>query len=284
MRKPTAKKVILGVLLARKNRALTVQVAIRAGRIFELTENNIRVTLARLSSEGLIESAQRGSYRLGPASEELADQVARWQSAESRLVPWQGKYFAVHCGHLGRSDRKALKLRERAFKFLGFRQLESGFYIRPNNLSGGVTDIRKRLKVFGLEPEANVFVAEDLDTARQNQLTALWDVEQLEEGYRGHQSRMHRWLERYEELEYDDAARESYLLGGQAIRMLVFDPWLPDQMIDSALRHEFVQSVYQFNEVGRAIWAQLALSDLPPNPPVSIDMKVGKAPNGATLQ
>lgn len=54
---PNARKLILGLLLATDGAPLNVRDAITACALFDITENNVRVTLVRLSADGLIRPA-----------------------------------------------------------------------------------------------------------------------------------------------------------------------------------------------------------------------------------
>ena len=255
--KPTAKRLILGLLLAREGAPLGVREAIAACELFSITENNVRVALVRLASEGKIESRGRGAYGLGPAAQTTASEVTHWHEAEQRLQDWTGAYICIHTGALGRSDRKALRQRERALTMLGLRELERGLYLRPDNLSGGVSEVRRRLTSLGLEVEAAIFIAHDFDPQRQQRIADLWDCDALNALYRNQQQRLQDWMAHCAELELEVAAREAYMMGGNAIRQLVFDPWLPEPMVDAEARHHFLQTVKQFDETGKAIWARL---------------------------
>lgn len=259
--KPTAKKLILGLLLAAEGRPLTVREAIGACSLFSITENNVRVSLARMSAEGLIDSRGRGAYGLGPAARTTASEVAYWHLAEQRLRPWTGNYICVHSAALGRSDRQALHLRERALDMLGLRELERGLHLRPDNLVGGAKQLRDRLLALGLEADAVVFKATDFDDQRQTCINKLWDGAALNKYYREERQRLEAWMSSCAELETDVTARESYLLGSAAIRQLVFDPWLPEPLIDAAARHDFLETVKRFDEVGKTIWSNLSALD-----------------------
>ncbi len=261
--KPTAKKLILGLLLASDGRPLSVREAISACTLFSITENNVRVSLARMSAEGLIKSQGRGAYGLGPASRITASQAAQWHDAETLLCDWNGGYICVHSAALGRSDRKAMRQRERALEMLGLRELGRGLHLRPDNLVGGVDALRGRLLKLGLEAEAMVFRATQFDSDHMPDLENLWSVKALNAIYREEHRRLEDWMARCGELEADVAARESYLIGGAAIRQLVFDPWLPEPMIDAKARHAFVETVKRFDETGKAIWSRLSENDHP---------------------
>jgi phenylacetic acid degradation operon negative regulatory protein len=251
---PTAKSFILDMLLAARGRPLSARDAIIACSVFSISENSVRVALARLSSASMIEAAGRGAYRLGPRAMELAGDVATWRSAEQRMRPWQGGFIAVHAGALGRSDRGALRQRSRALQMLGFRELDKELYVRPDNIEDSVDTVRQRLYALGLEREAAVFLASGFDVERAAQIPKLWDGKALNNSYRQLRQQMQVWLNRADDLEPEVAARESFLLGGRAIRQVVFDPLLPEPLVDVTERHAFVEAVHQFDQAGRVIW------------------------------
>ena len=264
--KVNPKNLILDLMLAVGDKPLTARDAIQAGALFKISENSLRVTLARLSAAGLIEVAGRAAYRLGPAATELAGEVARWRRAEERLRPWQGGYIVVHCGALGRSNRVALLRRERALQMLGFRPFERGLYIRPDNIELHVDEVRQRLYKLGLDREAAVFLADGLDPERDASVRQLWDGTALTKTYRRLRVQLEHWLAGADRLALDASARESFLLGGRAIHQLVFDPLLPEPLVDTAERHAFIQSVHRFDETGRAIWNRFfaSIAETPP--------------------
>src|SRR5690606_22896377 len=136
--KITAKNLTLDLLMARRTPTTSVRYLLASASLFGIPANNLRVTLARLGTEGLIESAGRCMYRLTAHANELAREVGTWRNAAERLRPWAGPYITVHCGALGRSDRAALRLRDRALHMTGLQALEKGLYLRPDNLEGGI--------------------------------------------------------------------------------------------------------------------------------------------------
>lgn len=258
-----AKNLILDLLMLSDGQPLSAREAIAACALFRISANNVRVALVRLSSDGLVIAAGRGTYRLSPAALELADDVATWRTTEQRMRPWHGGYIAVYCAALGRSDRAALRRRQRALDMLGFRALEQGLHIRPDNIESDVEAVRKRLYAVGLEREADVFVASQFDGAREARIRKLWDGKALTATYRSQRKQLEDWLLRSDELEPEVAAREAFLLGGKAIRHVVFDPWLPQPLVDIEARHAFVETVRRFDQAGKQIWQQLdVLRDL----------------------
>ena len=255
---PNARKLILGLLLATDGAPLNVRDAITACALFDITENNVRVTLVRLSADGLIRASGRGAYVIGPNAEGLNLAVSEWRTAERRVSTWAGRYVLVHTGNLSRRDRTAVEGRERALHLLGLRELERGLFVRPDNLRGGVPDLRQRLMTVGLDSEATVFGADAFDDERQAQIAWLWDGAALSRAYVEQRTQLEAWLARSSELEHDVAAREAYLLGGAAIRQVVFDPWLPREWVDCEARARFVDAVRRFDAAGKAIWRGLA--------------------------
>lgn len=251
---PTAKNLLLELLVAAGDQELPVRFAIAAGALFDVSENNVRVALVRLSSAGLIEASGRGAYRLAEAAEDLAREVASWRIAEERIRTWHGGYVAVHSGPLGRTDRGALKRRARALSMLGFRELDRGFHLRPDNLDGGVDGIRARLYALGLEREAPVFAAGSFSPDVEARARALWDGKALTASYKKLRLQLEKWMARAGSLEPDAAARESFLLGGKAIRHIVYDPLLPPPFVDEDERRSFIATTRQMDREGRRIW------------------------------
>ena len=249
---PNPRRIVLNLLRVAAGGTLSAPEAVRAGALFGISENSMRVTLARLSRPGLVEAAERGLYRLGPAGLAIAADVGGWRDVESRLVPWQGRWVAAATGGLSRSDRRSSRIRARALSMLGMRELEHGLFLRPDNLSGGVAAVRVRLAGLGLEEGAAIFAIDDLDAARQKAAMALWN--RGGDDYVEAASRLDRWAEAAEALPLDIAARESFLLGDAAIRRIVFDPLLPAPLADERARSAFIAAAIRFDDLGRRIW------------------------------
>jgi phenylacetic acid degradation operon negative regulatory protein len=245
---------ILNLLLGAGGNALTAGQAVASCALFGVGENSTRVALARLAAAGLIEGAGHGSYSLGPKAEELAAEVAGWREVERRVCEWHGGWIAVHVGALGRSHRTALRQRHRALGLLGLVEFERGLHLRPDNLAGGVAAVRARLLKLGLEPAAPVFVATGFDATREQRARALWDGRALTRRYLDTRRRLDDWLAQAGALAPDVAARESFQLGHDAIRALVFDPLLPEPLVDTQARRAFVEAVLRFDAAGQTIW------------------------------
>jgi phenylacetic acid degradation operon negative regulatory protein len=251
---PNAKTLILELLNAAGGCPLPVRAAVVAGSLFDIHENNVRVALVRLSSAGLIESAGRGEYCLAESARDLAREVASWRDAEQSVCAWNGDYVFVHTGALGRADKRALRQRTRALSLLGLAEMERGLHARPDNLKGGVQSVRARLQALGLEAHAPVFRASSLSAELEQHIRGLWDGKQLTASYAHSRRRLEQWLQRSRKLEPDAAARESFLLGSQAIRQIVYDPLLPPPLVDVDERRSFIAAVKEMDREGRRIW------------------------------
>ena len=76
----------------------------------------------------------------------------------------------------------------------------------------------------------------------------------LDRTYATHIRTLTRSLARLPSLRFEDAARESFELGGQAIRAILFDPLLPDPIVDASERQRFVATMRAYDEAGREVW------------------------------
>jgi phenylacetic acid degradation operon negative regulatory protein len=254
---PNPKSLVLNLLLANDGASLSAADAIASCALFGLRENSVRVALVRLGAAGMIESAGRGAYRLGPQAKGLAEELSHWRSNEARVCEWNGTWIAVSTGHLARSDRTALRIRQRALALMGFKELDETLHLRPANLQGQVEGVRGRLHKLGLPSDVPVFIASGLDPALEARARGLWHGKALNKGYQQGRQKLQSWLDRAAELESEVAARECYLLGNEAIRQIVFDPLLPEPLVDVSARRAFMETVLAFDKAGHRIWQQL---------------------------
>jgi phenylacetic acid degradation operon negative regulatory protein len=248
----TPRPLILNLLLGAGGDALSARDAVAACALLGIQENSARVALARLTAGGFLSASGRGTYTLGPAAQPLAEEVSTWRSASVPVRDWNGDWIAVHTGGLGRGDRVALRARERAFGLLGLAEFERGLFLRPDNLSGGVGAVRERLSRLMPHAGFTVFVARAFDSARDETARALWDGLALNNRYRTQANTLDSW--EASRLPLENAARESFVRGNNAIRERVFDPLLPEPMVDTAARDNFFAAVRRFDAVGQAIW------------------------------
>ncbi len=261
MNKPSPRLLLLRLLTVADENTLTVTEAIKAGSVFGMTENSIRVTMARLTQADLAETVGPATYRLGPKAQKLGDDVASWHTADKKTIKSDGSWIAVTTGGMPRSDRKILRARVRALSLLGFRELDKGLYLRPNNLLGGVDMVRTRLLNLGLEEEAAVFKAENFDNNRQEKALTLWSDMELSKHYREMSYKLNKWLDDRDDLKDNIALREVFMLGDEGIRSVIFDPLLPHPLVDEAARQQYFNTVRRFNNEGRRLWLAFFRAD-----------------------
>jgi phenylacetic acid degradation operon negative regulatory protein len=252
--KPTAKSLVLDLLSTLKGRSMPVRGLVAAGALFAIEENSVRVALARLLVAGTLERDERGAYRLGERAQAVQREVVSWRRLEERLRPWHGAWFAVHGSGAYGASRTDLRRRERALRFLGFRELVAGLAVRPANLAGGLGEVRRRLVALGFPQAAPTFVIAELDATAEARALGLWDTADLVERYRTSRRELEESRSRLPTLPLSRAMVESFLLGGSVIRQLVYDPLLPEPIVPSAERRALVSAMDDYDRLGQSFW------------------------------
>jgi phenylacetic acid degradation operon negative regulatory protein len=280
---PTAKSLILDLLSSVRSGAMPVRALIAAGQLFDVAGNSIRVELARLLARGLIERNERGQYRLARAAEAVQSRVAAWRRIEEHTVEWRGGWIGVHTGTRSRVPRAAARRRNRAFDFLGFSELEPALWIRPDNLRGGVAEIRRQLHRLGLEESAPVFLLAQLDDDTETRARRLWDVKTLLNGYREICSALAASERAVLAASEEEAMVETFLVGGRAIRQLAYDPLLPEPLVSAEERKRVVQAMKRYDDVGRQCWSRFMRSHGAPTRTSPADIRLGEARPDLTL-
>ncbi|MGQ0709720.1 MAG: PaaX family transcriptional regulator C-terminal domain-containing protein [Rhodoferax sp.] len=263
------KTLVLDLLLASADAPMPVSHLLAAAALFGITENHLRVTLVRLAGIDMVVSTERGHYSLGPAARSLAQDVGRWRQARQRLRPhWAGDYLAAYTAP-ARGTRAAAGENQhlRALQLLGFAEFAPGLHLRPHNLDGSLEEQRQRLLGLGLHAHTHMFVVQSFGQAEQAQAQSLWDGSALNNAYRATRDRLQQWLQGASALDPASAARESYLLGGSAIRQLIFDPLLPAPLVDAGARDAFIDAVLAMDHYGRGVWQQFFAHFDPSTPP-----------------
>ena len=255
--KPTAKRIVLELLSATHGHEAASASLVRGAALLGVADNAVRVTLTRLVASGTLEVTGRGLYRLGRATAALTRQVTSWRELEKHVRRWDGGWACVSVGELTRTDRVALRRRERALRLLGFRSLARSLEIRPDNLDGGVAELRDRLYALGVESTAIVHRASELDPATDAHARALWDPERLSASYVQTTERIERWLPAVTKLPPRTAAREAFFFGGDVLRKILFDPRLPEPLVDVTARRAMLDAARRLDATGRRLWAQL---------------------------
>src|SRR5262249_22761237 len=84
----------------------------------------------------------------------------------------------------------------------------------------------------------------------------LWDAEKLTASYEQTTERIDRWLASVE----DDpraAAREAFFFGGDVLRKVIFDPRLPEPLVDVKARRTMLDAALRMDQHGRKLWERL---------------------------
>ena len=250
------KSLILDLLATVGRSSAPVRALIAAAELFGIGENRLRVALARLCADGLVESDARGRYRLGRGALGVNDEIRGWRRLGERLRPWNGSWVGVQTARLAKpSGAAARRNRERALRLLGFRRFGPGLEIRPDNLVGGVAEVRRRLAALGLAQAGLVFSLGELDPQADAATRALWDGEASIAGYRATRARLERSAALLATLPRAAAMLESFRVGGAALRQLVLDPLLPEAIVPAQERRALVESMQRYDQLGRAAWA-----------------------------
>lgn len=264
----TARSLVLDLLSTLRGGTMPVRALVEAGALLGIEENNIRVSLARLYASGRIERDERGRYRLGPAVAAISGRLRSWRDIDQRQRAWRGDWLAVHCARLGRGP--ARNRRERALELLGFREIETGFSLRPDNLRGGLDSAREQLVSLATGADATdtalgrVFLVSDLDPASDLEARSLWDANALAQESRASLANLRDSEARLPRLSDEEAMIESFVVGGRVLRQLVRHPLLPAEILDPAPLDDLLMSMKHYDKLGRAAWSRfLAKHDVP---------------------
>lgn len=246
--------VILDMLRSARSRRRSAQSLIAAGSLFGLTENTMRVTLSRLMARGTIESPARGLYRLSNQTDALNDFVERWRLGENRVRPWtSGDWLFAHRAQASRSDDSGPGLW--VLDALGFREVRSGLFVRPDNLSQSLTELRELARSIGLA-DSTLLITGKPEQAIADKWPQLWHSNQLNIDYENALRRIDESVTRLDGLSLDAACMECFSLGGEMIHRLAKDPLLPEQFVKTSARARLWQRMLDYDALGKEIWAR----------------------------
>lgn len=245
--KPSA--VVLDMLRSARSRRRTARSLIAAGELFGFSENTMRVTLSRLMARGLIESPERGLYRLSGQTDALNTFVERWRLGEARVRDWHaGEWLFAHVqGEVAASDW--------ALDALGFRQVRPTLFARPDNLASSLAELHELARSIGLQP--SVLLVAGIAQGNADPVTWLkgWHPTQLDDDYADALERLAASAERLPSLAPDAARLECFTLGGEMIHRLAKDPLLPAEFVDVAAREALWRAMLDYEIQGKNIWA-----------------------------
>lgn len=275
---PTPKSLILDLLATIGDHSMPVRALVAAGEVFSIRPESLRVALARLLEQGTIERDGRGQYRIARAARAVKQHVVSWNRIEERVTIWRGGWIGVHVASLLRSDRVRLRKRERALRFLGLRELDSGLWLRPDNLAGGIEAVRRELIDLGLDDNAPVFAITKFDESWEARARGLWDAETLRRGYREARARLEKSAARLPQLGDREAMVESFVLGGDVLRTLAVDPLLPEPIVPAGERAALVETMQEYDRLGRDRWKPFMREQGAPHPRTPLHPRALRGP------
>jgi phenylacetic acid degradation operon negative regulatory protein len=244
-----ASDVILDLLRTYGTKGTTAYEITATGELFGFTKNSIRVNLSRLVARKKIESQRRGQYRLRVDSDPINDFAESWRLGESRVQHWSSVYWT--CVHLENLTLKS----KWALTNYGFREASTHFWIRPDNLSVCSEQLKIELCRLGLAPSAILIEQAKLDEGLSSQWILQFNLEQIQDRYIDVNNELTQSLDSIHLLSENEAKKECFQLGGKAIALLAKDPLIPEQFLSIQHRAALWQTLIQYDEVGRKIWA-----------------------------
>jgi len=211
------------------------------------------VTLTRLKSSGLVEPDARGSYRLNWQYDPVRDWIDTWSKGEARVVDWDQQWLCI----LPPADLTAKSARslENAATRLGFKKLADRAWLRPNNLAMPASKIIELLEAMSACSDLAISKVSEVHNASETHLiSSLWNCRELEDKYRDLTQRLNQSMKDLKDVDEKQALRESFLIGGNAIRRLALDPLLPAEIIDVDVREEFTRCTMKFVSKFNRLW------------------------------
>jgi phenylacetic acid degradation operon negative regulatory protein len=252
----TPRNVVLNLVRTSGQDAQPVSRLVAVADLFGFTENALRVAVARLVADGLLESDERGSYRLGSAAAPVQAHVEDWRKGEQRMRAWNGEWLSLLLQ--SKFDRAHRRASLKALSRLGFRESHPGLWVRPDNLAQSFPQSIERLRSLGLEDNAEAFRSRDFSDVYALRLGRQWPARALMQGYERSLRDLQRSLRKLLVMPRQTALVQSFLLGGEAIRVLATDPLLPEEIVASAKRRELTELMLRYDSVGRRIWRSFA--------------------------
>ena len=254
----TAKRMLLELFTAAVPGEAPASVLVQAAALFHLSETNVRVTLARLVAAGTLELTGRGMYRLGADAQALTKQVTSWRELEKQLRKWDGvdgRAF-ISAGSAGpiapRCDVANVRCDCSDFVRSALRSR-----CAPTTSKAACSVLRERLDVARARRRGDRAPRHRARSANREPGAALWDGRRLTTGYRSTRERIDRWLVAAQDLAPQVAAREAFMFGGEVLRQILFDPRLPEPLVDVARAARDGRGGARLDTYGRRLWYRL---------------------------
>jgi len=252
----SARELVLSLIDSTTRPVLSIHRLIAAGSLYDIDPGAMRVAVTRLVREQVLEQRDRGSYGVGPEGQPMHKTVRAWYRVEEELKPWTGEWIAAFAGHLKRTNKKQVRIRDRALKLRGFSAFDPGLWVRPDNLKSSLDETCAHLISLGLDEDVVLMKATDLATQQDAFFRQLWDIEELERLYQSHVDALARSTKIVDTLPLEQAARDCLALGKMITRDILMDPLLPSELIDTELRTRMIGDMFAYDRMAKGLWVK----------------------------
>lgn len=250
----SARTLILDLLDTGDPQDFSVAELVRAGAAFGIEAPGIRTALTRLKSEGRVRPTARGRYTIGANAEPLQQRILGWRTRLDGRREWNGDWLLAIAGPQERADRTVWRRTLRALELEGFAEAETNVWARPDNLSGGADGARQRLAGLEAAPSLFLFEARGLDRRRAAQFRTLWQSDTLRAAHRRLAQDLDRSAATVEDRDLATAAAETLRIGRGAIRRIMRDPLLPDELCPTDALTQLVEAMMRYDRIGKRMW------------------------------
>lgn len=250
----SARTLILDLFDTGDPQDFSVAELVRAGAAFGIEAPGIRTALTRLKSEGRVRPTARGRYTIGANAEPLQQRILGWRTRLDGRREWNGDWLLAIAGPQERADRTIWRRTLRALELEGFAEAETNVWARPDNLAGGAAGVRTRLSCLEAAPSLFLFEARGLDDEREARFRTLWQSDLLRATHHRLAEGLDRSAEAVEDMELAAAAAETLRIGREAIRRIMRDPLLPDELCPTDALSELVGAMTRYDRIGKRMW------------------------------
>ncbi|WP_444931338.1 hypothetical protein ACJJIF_06040 [Microbulbifer sp. SSSA002] len=250
---PTPKNVLLDLMGVNQQHELSTSQLSFISDAFDISMNNLRVTLNRLTGTDLVTHDGRGVYRLTEKALTKRAFINRWQKDTFHYDNWNHSWLACH---LPRGTARASRKRSLiALEWHGFAAGLDNLWVRPNNLRLNYTEITATLINLGLEDGAHCFILQEAPDSLASQWThQLWDVDRLDREYDALIESLEDSLKNLASKPINVTLSETCRLGGEAIHRLAVDPLLPKVIRPQKKYQQLKNILHEYDRTGRNIW------------------------------
>ena len=249
----SARQTILQIFDARPGALVSAAELARVAAVLDIAGPAVRVALRRLVAEGALISPERGLYAAGRRREALQRLWSDWRRVENRLAPWTGRWRVIFTDQVRKANSSAHRAHERALHVGGYSPVDEMAWARTDNLVIAHEDQIEELRDAGLDPSCGAALCE-LDAVATKRFVRACRPDDLTENYKRAAAELIEEERRLCDAPRAEAMRAAFHVGRGAIRMVVFDPLLPDKLIDTEARAAFFAAARSYVEKGYCAW------------------------------